>query len=46
MTLQQFLAFTVIVLMMAAFIWGKFRYDIVAMCSLLTACLLGVVPYD
>ncbi|MCO4315679.1 SLC13 family permease [Phyllobacterium sp. 21LDTY02-6] len=46
MTTQQFLAFAVIVLMMAAFIWGRFRYDVVAMCALLVACLLGLVPYD
>ncbi|MBA8903029.1 SLC13 family permease [Phyllobacterium sp. P30BS-XVII] len=46
MTTQQYLAFAVIILMMAAFLWGKFRYDLVAMCSLLIAVLLGVVPYD
>jgi di/tricarboxylate transporter len=45
MTTQQILAFTVIALMMAAFISGRFRYDVVAMCSLLVAVLVGVVPY-
>lgn len=46
MTHQQILSFAVIILMMAAFIWGKFRYDIVALCSLLLAVGVGVVPYD
>ncbi len=30
MTHQQILSFAVIILMMGAFIWGKFRYDVVA----------------
>jgi di/tricarboxylate transporter len=46
MTTRQFLAFTVIGLMMAAFVWGRVRYDIVAMCSLLIAIALGVVPFQ
>ena len=46
MTTQQFLAFTVIGLMMTAFVWGRIRYDIVAMCSLLGAIALGVVPFQ
>jgi di/tricarboxylate transporter len=46
MTLEQTFAFVVIALMMAAFIWGRFRYDIVACCSLLLALALGIVPFD
>ena len=46
MTTQQFLAFAIIALMMTVFLWGRFRYDIVAVCSLLGAVLLGVVPYE
>lgn len=46
MTTQQFLAFAIIALMMAVFMWGRFRYDIVAVCSLLGAALVGVVPYE
>lgn len=46
MTHQQILSFTVIILMMGAFIWGRFRYDIVALCSLLLAVAVGVVPFD
>jgi di/tricarboxylate transporter len=46
MNTQQILAFAVIGLMMAFFIWGRFRYDIVACCALFLAVLLGVVPKD
>ncbi|MBA8818384.1 SLC13 family permease [Ochrobactrum sp. P6BS-III] len=46
MTHQQILSFAVIVLMMGAFIWGKFRYDIVALCALLLGIAVGVVPFD
>ncbi|MCR6502281.1 SLC13 family permease [Shinella sp. CPCC 101442] len=46
MTLEQTFAFVVIALMMAAFMWGRFRYDLVACCSLLLALALGIVPFD
>ncbi len=46
MTHQQILSFTVIALMMGAFIWGRFRYDVVALCALLLAIAVGVVPFD
>ncbi len=44
MTLQQILAFSVIGGMMIAFIWGRWRYDVVAVCALLAALALGLVP--
>ncbi len=44
MTLQQILAFGVIGGMMLAFIWGRWRYDVVAVCALLAALALGLVP--
>jgi di/tricarboxylate transporter len=44
MTTPQWLSIAVITLMMAAFVWGKARYDIVASCALLLAMALGVVP--
>lgn len=44
MTTPQVLAFTVIGIMMVAFIWGKFRYDIIAASALLVAVLVGIVP--
>src|SRR5262249_26850817 len=43
MTTQQLLAFAVIGLMMAAFVWGRIRYDLVAAGALLLAVLVGVV---
>jgi di/tricarboxylate transporter len=45
-TLPQLLSFGLILLMMAAFIWGRLRYDLVAACSLLLALLVGLVPLD
>ncbi|MDQ2633184.1 MAG: SLC13 family permease [Pseudomonadota bacterium] len=44
LTLPQLLSFAVIVLMMAAFIWGRLRYDLVAVLALLAALAVGVVP--
>jgi di/tricarboxylate transporter len=46
MTLDQILSIGVIAAMMTAFVWGRFRYDLVAAGSLLTALALGVVPYE
>ncbi len=46
MTTQQILAFTLIAVMMAVFIWDRFRYDVVACCALVLAVALGVVPVD
>ena len=40
----QILAFAVILGTLAMFVWGRFRYDLVALGSLLAAILLGVVP--
>src|SRR5262245_38290553 len=45
-TLPQLLSFGLILVMMAAFIWGRFRYDLVAGCTLLLALLLRLVPVD
>jgi len=42
--LQQLLSFAIIALMMAAFVWGRFRYDLVAALALLLALAVGVVP--
>jgi di/tricarboxylate transporter len=43
MRIDQWLAVTLIVLMMAAFIWGRFRYDLVAVAALLVALVAGLV---
>jgi di/tricarboxylate transporter len=46
MTTQQIFAFGVIGLMMAVFIWDRFRYDLVACCALILAVSVGLVPFD
>ena len=46
MSTEQILALTVVALMMVAFVWGRFRYDVVAASALLAAVAVGVVPYD
>ncbi|MGH6802057.1 MAG: SLC13 family permease, partial [Methyloceanibacter sp.] len=44
MTLDQFLAFAIVIGMMALFAWGRFRYDLVAVLALLAAIAAGIVP--
>ena len=46
MTLQQILAFAVIAGTMVLFVWGRLRYDLVALISLLAAIATGIVPAD
>jgi di/tricarboxylate transporter len=46
MTTDQILAVALIVLMMAAFVWERFRYDVVAAVALVAAVLVGIVPFD
>src|SRR5690349_13891612 len=46
MTLDQGLLFTILALALAGFIWGRFRYDMVAFAALFTATVLGLVPMD
>ena len=43
MTLPQTFAFLIIGAMMVAFVWGRWRYDVVAVGALLAALALGVV---
>jgi di/tricarboxylate transporter len=44
MTIQQSLAVGIVAVMMVLFIWGRFRYDLVAALALLAAVAAGVVP--
>jgi di/tricarboxylate transporter len=46
MTLQQSLAFAIIAGMMVLFVWGRLRYDMVALLTLLVAVAAGIVPHD
>ncbi|WP_109807570.1 SLC13 family permease [Sphingosinithalassobacter portus] len=43
MTLPQILSVTVLTAMMGLFIWGRFRYDVVAVMALLAGVATGVV---
>jgi di/tricarboxylate transporter len=43
MTLPQYLSLATLAGMMALFIWGRLRYDVVAIVALLTALALGIV---
>lgn len=46
MTGAQITAFAILGGMMALFVWGRLRYDLVAMLALLAALLTGIVPHD
>ena len=46
MTHSQMLSFAIVAGMMALFVWGRLRYDLVAVLSLLAAVLVGIVPAD
>jgi di/tricarboxylate transporter len=46
MTPEQILAFVILGGMMALFIWGRFRYDLVAGLALLVSVVTGVVPFE
>jgi di/tricarboxylate transporter len=46
MTTPQILAFAILAAMMALFVWGRLRYDMVAVLSLLAGVAAGIVPTD
>ncbi|HEY0687267.1 MAG TPA: SLC13 family permease [Steroidobacter sp.] len=46
MTLDQMLAFAILTGMMALFVWGRLRYDLVAGLALLASVVVGVVPVE
>jgi di/tricarboxylate transporter len=46
MTAPQILSFSVLAGMMALFVWGRIRYDMVAVIALLVALLVGIVAPD
>jgi di/tricarboxylate transporter len=46
MTVDQVLAFAVLAGMMGLFIWGRIRYDLVAIIALLASVGIGIVPAD
>jgi di/tricarboxylate transporter len=44
MTLQQGLAFWLVGLTIIAFVWGRWRYDLIALAALVAGLAVGVVP--
>lgn len=44
MTTPQLLSVSLVAVMMAAFLWGRLRYDIVAMLALLAGVAIGIIP--
>lgn len=46
MILDQMMAFGLMAVTIAAFIWGKFRYDLIALTALMVGALTGVVPVE
>lgn len=44
MTLQQMLAFGLVVATIVGFVWGRWRYDLIALAALLAGVILNVVP--
>jgi len=46
LTLDQAIAFGTLLITFALFLWGRFRYDVVAMLALLAVVLTDLVPFD
>ena len=46
LTTLQFAAIAIVVVMLGAFIWDRWRYDVVALTALLAAVAAGLVPQD
>ncbi len=46
MPIQQVFIFAILAAAMAFFLWGRYRYDVVALGALLAAVFAGVVPAD
>lgn len=46
MTTPQIFAFAILAAMMGLFVWGRLRYDMVAVLALLASLFTGIVPYD
>lgn len=46
MTLQQGLAFGLVGLTIFGFVWGRFRYDLIALAALVVGLAVGVIPTE
>ena len=46
MTTEQIAAFGIILASLILFVWGRWRYDLVAMAALIVSVIVGIVPAD
>src|SRR5690606_34615514 len=46
MTLDQGFSFAIVLGMMGLFVWGRWRYDVVALLALLASVATGIVPAE
>ncbi len=46
MFLEPYIIIIVLIVTMALFIWGRWRYDVVALIALMISVALGAVPFD
>ena len=46
LTANQFAAIGIVVVMLALFVWDRWRYDIVALGALLAGVIAGIVPQE
>ncbi len=46
MVAGQIIVFSILIFALILFIWGKWRYDVVAFFSLIAAVIAGVIPYN
>ena len=46
MTTEQIAAFGIILAPLILFVWGRWRYDLVAVAALIVSVILGIVPAD
>lgn len=44
--LQQSVVFSTLILVLVLFVWGRWRYDIIALLALLVVTVTGIVPAD
>ena len=44
MTFEQTALFILLFAVMGMFVWGRFRYDVIAIAALVIAVMIGVVP--
>ena len=46
MTLEQSYVCTILALTLVLFIWGRWRYDVIALLALLAVVITGIVPAE